>query len=77
MNKRVSVEIPEPMYLLLNRYADLHGFDADAYIAQVLHKHLEDLHDIAAADAAMEEIRIGNSITYTIEKLEAELGLNN
>ncbi len=77
MNKRISIEIPEPMYLLLNRYADLHGFDADSYIAQVLHRHLEDLHDIAAAEAAMERIRNGNSKTYTMDQLETELGFKD
>ncbi len=77
MSKRVAIEIPEAMYGLLSRYADIHGFDTDAYVAQVLHRHLEDLHDIAAADLAMEEIRNGNSSTYTMEQLERELGLEN
>jgi RHH-type rel operon transcriptional repressor/antitoxin RelB len=77
MSKRVAIEIPEAMYGLLSRYADIHGFDTDAYVTQVLHRHLEDLHDIAAADRAMEEIRNGNSSTYTMEQLERELGLEN
>jgi RHH-type rel operon transcriptional repressor/antitoxin RelB len=76
MNKRVTIEIPEAMYLLLSRYADLHGFDADAYVAQVLHRHLEDLHDLAKVEA-LEEIRSDNSRSYTMERLERELGLDN
>ncbi len=77
MNKRIAIEIPEPMYRLLMRYADLHGFDTDAYVAQVLHKHIEDLHDIAAVEAHIEEVRNGNSKTYTLEQLERELGLDD
>ncbi|MND64363.1 hypothetical protein D3C80_556990 [compost metagenome] len=77
MNKRVAIEIPKAMYRLLGRYADLHGFDTDAYAAQVLHKHLEDLHDIAIVEAHLEEVRNGNSRTYTMEELEKELGLDD
>ncbi|CDZ57205.1 type II toxin-antitoxin system RelB family antitoxin [Neorhizobium galegae] len=77
MNKRVAIEIPEAMHGLLSRYADIHGFDTDAYVAQVLHRHLEDLHDLAAAERAMEDIRNGNSRTYTMDQLERELGLGN
>ncbi|GGF97077.1 hypothetical protein GCM10010924_26500 [Rhizobium wenxiniae] len=77
MNKRVAVEIPEAMHRLLRRYADLHGFDTDAYAAQVLHKHLEDVHDIAIVEAHLEEVRNGNSRTYTMEELEKELGLDD
>ncbi|MBD8649506.1 type II toxin-antitoxin system RelB family antitoxin [Rhizobium sp. CFBP 13726] len=76
MDKRVTIEIPQPMHRLLRRYADLHGFDTDAYIAQVLHKHLEDLHDAAVAEAYLEEVRNGKSGTYSMEQLERELGLN-
>jgi len=76
MNKRVTIEMPEPMHRLLSRYTDLHGFDTDAYIAQVLHKHLEDLHDMAVADAYLKEVRNGNSRTYTMKHVERELGLN-
>jgi RHH-type transcriptional regulator, rel operon repressor / antitoxin RelB len=77
MDKRVAVEIPQAMYRLLMRYADIHGFDTDAYVAQVLHKHIEDLHDIAAVEAHLEEVRNGNSKTYTMEQLERELGLDD
>ena len=76
MDKRVTIEIPEPMHRLLRRYADLHGFDTDAYIAQVLQEHLEDLHDVAVAEAYLGEVRNGNSGTFTTEQLERELGLN-
>jgi RHH-type transcriptional regulator, rel operon repressor / antitoxin RelB len=76
MDNRVTIEIPVAMYRLLSRYADIHGFDADAYIAQVLHRHLEDLHDLAKIQA-LEEIRSENSRTYTMERLERELGLDD
>ncbi|SFB08551.1 RHH-type transcriptional regulator, rel operon repressor / antitoxin RelB [Rhizobium sp. NFR07] len=77
MNKRIAVEIPEAMYRLLMRYADIHGFDTDAYVAQVLHKHLEDLHALAVVEAHMEDVRNGNSRTYTMVQLEQELGLDD
>lgn len=77
MNKRVAIEIPEAMYRLLNRNAALHGVDADAYVSQILHKHLEDLHDIAIVKAYLDEIRTEEPRIVTMDDLERDLGLDD
>jgi RHH-type rel operon transcriptional repressor/antitoxin RelB len=76
MNKRVTIEMPEEMHKLIAEHAAQAGADTDAYLRDVIEQHLEDLHDIAAAEAAMERIRNGEK-TYTWEEMERELGLDD
>lgn len=68
MNKRVTIEIPEEIHRLITQYGDLHGLDADDYATLALERHLEDLHDIAAADAAMKRIRGGKDRVLSSEE---------
>lgn len=59
MNKRVTIQIPDDLYRVISRYGDLHGLDPDDYATMALQRHLEDLQDIAAAEAAMKTIQSG------------------
>lgn len=76
MNKRVTIDMPEEMHKLLARHALEAGAEPDAYMMEILEQHLEDLHDIALAEAAMERLHSGER-TYTWEEMERELGLEN
>jgi RHH-type transcriptional regulator, rel operon repressor / antitoxin RelB len=76
MNKRVTIEMPDEMMKLVEEYAAEAGSAPDAYMRDVIEQHLEDLHDIAAAEAAMERIRNGEP-TYTLEEVKQRLGLEN
>ena len=67
MNKRVTIEIPEETHSLIARYAEEAGTATDAYVLELLEQHLEDLHDIALAEAAMERIRKGESHVISSE----------
>lgn len=76
MNKRVTIEIPEEMHRAIAEHAAKAGANTDAYLVDVIEQHLEDLHDIALAEAAMERIKNGER-TYTWEEMERELGLDD
>ena len=76
MNKRVTIEMPEEMHRLIAEYAAQAGAEPEAYVKEVLEQHLEDLHDIALAEAAMERIRNGERV-YTWDEMERELGLED
>ncbi|WP_037085499.1 type II toxin-antitoxin system RelB family antitoxin [Neorhizobium vignae] len=76
MNKRVTIEMPEEMHRLIAEYAAQAGAEPDTYMKDVLEQHLEDLHDIALAEAAMERIRNGER-TYTLEEVKIRLGLDD
>ncbi len=76
MNKRVTIEMPDEMMKLVEAYAAEAGAAPDAYMRDVIEQHLEDLHDIALADAAMARIREGEP-TYTLEEVKLRLGLED
>ncbi len=76
MNKRVTIEMPDEMMKLVEEYAAEAGAAPDAYMRDVIEQHLEDLHDIALADAAMARIRKGEP-TYTLEEVKQRLGLED
>ncbi|MCL6706058.1 DUF6290 family protein [Pseudomonas sp. R2.Fl] len=76
MNKRVTIEMPEEMHELLAHYAQEAGAETDSYLLDMIEQHLEDLHDIAAAEAARERIKNGER-TYTLEEVKRELGLDD
>jgi RHH-type rel operon transcriptional repressor/antitoxin RelB len=68
MNKRVTIEMPDEMLKLVEEYAAEAGARPDAYLLDVIEQHLEDLHDIAAAEAAMERIRKGEDQVISSEE---------
>lgn len=75
MNKRVTIEIPEEVYRLLDRYGGLHGLDADDYATMALRRHLEDLHDIVVADAALKDLRTSGAKTMSWDEMMSVLDL--
>lgn len=76
MNKRVMIDMPEEVLRLVEDYAAQKGAAPDAYMLGIIEQHLEDLHDIALADAAMERVANGERV-YTWEEMERELGLED
>jgi len=61
MNKRVTIEMPEEIHELVAAEAARDGVEPDAYVLDLIVRKLEDLHDIALAEAALERIRSGES----------------
>jgi RHH-type rel operon transcriptional repressor/antitoxin RelB len=61
MNKRVTIEMPEEIHELMEAEAARGGMKPDAYVLDLIVERLEDLHDIALAEAALERIRSGES----------------
>jgi RHH-type transcriptional regulator, rel operon repressor / antitoxin RelB len=59
MNKRVIIEMPDEVHRLIAEHAAKAGAETGAYMLEVMEQHLEDLHDIAAAEAAMERVKRG------------------
>jgi RHH-type rel operon transcriptional repressor/antitoxin RelB len=61
MNKRVTIEMPEEIHELMEAEAARGGMKPDAYVLDLIVQKLEDMHDIALAEAALERIRSGES----------------
>lgn len=77
MNKRVTIEMPEEIYQLVAAEAARGGVQPDAYVLDLIVQRLEDLHDIALAETELERIRSGESRTYSLAEVKAELGLGD
>ena len=77
MNKRVTIEMPDEMHRAILRYAQEAGTPADDYLLEVIEQHIEDLHDIAAAEAAIQRIERGESSTRTLDEVVRDLGLDS
>nr|CAD6423383.1 CopG family transcriptional regulator [Rhizobium sp. Q54] len=76
MNNRVTIEMPDEMLKLVEEYATEAGTAPDAYLRDVIEQHLEDLHDIALAEEAMESVRNGEP-TRTLAEVKQRLGLDD
>ena len=61
MNKRVTIEMPEEIHKLMEAEAARGGMKPDAYVLDLIVQKLEDMRDIALAEAALERIRSGES----------------
>lgn len=55
----------------------LTGRDTQDQIREAILRGLEDMEDIAAADAAMERLKSGEERTYSAAEIRAELGLDD
>ncbi|RWX77337.1 CopG family transcriptional regulator [Neorhizobium lilium] len=56
------------MLKLVEKHAAEKGAATDAYLRDLIEQHLEDLDDIAAAEAAMERIRTGEDEVISSEE---------
>ena len=61
----------------LNALKALTGRDTQEQVREAILRGLEDMEDIAAADAAMASLRSGEERTYTSAEIRAELGLDD
>jgi RHH-type transcriptional regulator, rel operon repressor / antitoxin RelB len=77
MNKRVTLDMPEEMLRLIEKYAAEAGTKPDAYMLHILEERLEDQYLLARAEEIMERRERGESKTYSLEEVKQELGLED
>ncbi|HWU61760.1 MAG TPA: CopG family transcriptional regulator [Ensifer sp.] len=68
MNKRVTIEMPEEIHELVAAEAARGGVEPDAYVLDLVVQKLEDLHDIALAEAELARIHSGESKVVSAEE---------
>ena len=71
----VTVTLTEGAVELMKGFAEQKGLTVSEYIKQAALDRLEDDEDIRDADAAYAEY-LKNPVTYSLEEIESELGLN-
>ncbi len=71
-----SLRLPDDIGNRLTSLAKETGRSKTFYIIEAVKRHLEDLEDIYIAEKRYTDVRSGRSKTYTLEEVEAELGLD-
>lgn len=70
----ISLRLTDEDTILIKNYADLHNISLSELFRKAVMEKIEDEYDLAAYNKAMEEYQ-KDSITYTLDEVEKELGL--
>jgi predicted transcriptional regulator len=60
--------------MLIKKYAELNGMSVSELVRQSVLDRIEDEYDLKAYEKAMAAFR-ANPVTYTLDEIEQELGL--
>lgn len=77
MTKQTAVRLPEETYNRLKALAERTGRTATFYIREAVEEHIEDLEDLYIAEQASIAHRQSGGRTFSLNELDAELGLDN
>ncbi|OLP58355.1 hypothetical protein BJF93_05260 [Xaviernesmea oryzae] len=61
------------MHRLILKHAAEAGAEPDSYMIEVLEQHLEDLHDVALAEAATARIKSGESKLISSQEMWGDM----
>ncbi|MEG0919577.1 MAG: DUF6290 family protein [Anaerovoracaceae bacterium] len=70
----ISLRLNEADTMLFKNYAKLNGLTLSELVRQSVIERIEDEYDLKAYKKAMEEYET-NSVTYSLDDVERELGL--
>lgn len=75
--KTITCRVEEEIDERLDRLASETQRTKSFYVRQALLNSLEDMEDVYLADQVIERIRSGKEKTYSMEEVEASLGLDD
>lgn len=70
----ISLRLSDEDTLLIKKYAALNKLSVSDLIRQTVMERIENEYDLEMFDKAMEEYK-ENSVTYSLDEVERELGL--
>ena len=70
----ISFRLSETDSVLFKKYAEMNGISVSELLRRSVLEHIEEEYDLQAYQEAIEEYR-ENPITYTLDEVEKELGL--
>ncbi|MDR0853195.1 MAG: DUF6290 family protein [Clostridiales Family XIII bacterium] len=70
----ISLRLNEEDTQLIKKYAELNKMSVSELVRQSVLEKIEDEYDLRIYEAAMKEFK-KNPVTYTLDEVEAELGL--
>jgi len=70
----ISLRLNDEDTMLIKKYAELNGMSVSELVRQSVLDRIEDEYDLKAYEKAMAAFR-ANPVTYTLDEIEQELGL--
>ncbi len=71
----LAIRLPEDIEVRLTNLAKRTGRSKTFYAREAILEHLDDLEDLYLAEQVMLRVRSGEERTYTLDEVEARLGL--
>lgn len=75
MLQQMGLRLPVDVIARLDNLAQKTGRSKTYYAREAILEHLDDMEDLYLAEKRLEDIRAGRSMVYSLEEVEAELGL--
>ena len=70
----ISLRLNEADSMLFKKYAEMNGISVSELVRRSVLEHIEEEYDLQAYEEALAEYK-ENPITYTLDEVEKELGL--
>ncbi len=71
----LAIRLPEEIEQRLTALAKETGRTKTFYAREAILRYLDDLEDVYLAEKRLEDLKAGRSKTYTLDEVEASLGL--
>lgn len=71
----LAIRLPEEIEARLDKLAKRTGRSKTFYARQAILEHLDDLEDLYLAEQVVRRIQSGEERTFTLDEVEARLGL--
>jgi len=73
----LTIRLPADIEERLEELAKATGRTKSFYAREAILRHLEDLEDLYLAEQSLIELREGRSLTYTLDEVARDLGLED
>jgi RHH-type rel operon transcriptional repressor/antitoxin RelB len=73
----LAIRLPPEIEARLDELARRTGRSKDLFVEEAVIEHLADLEDLYLAETRLEDLHAGKTLTFTLEAVERELGLED
>jgi RHH-type rel operon transcriptional repressor/antitoxin RelB len=73
----LAIRLPPEIEARLDELARRTGRSKDLFVEEAVIEHLADLEDLYLAETRLEDLHAGTTLTFTLEAVERELGLED
>ena len=77
MTIQTAIQLPEDAFEEVKSLADAQGVSPSDFMSERIIEYIEELKDIERAETILREVKAGRMMTYTLEEVSRDLGLDN